>query len=311
MSAGLALLAAIASWAILLVASRVLILAFQLDPWSFAFLQMAAGGLFMMWVGRRTVRVRETLGSPLTWLYGVLRVGTAGFFTAALVHTSAANAAFLSILSVPLAVVATVFLFARRPARSELPGHALVLVGVVSLGNALEAGLANPAVVLMLMSTFCVVGATIVAEVHPVNKGEDERSRVFLTGAVLLVSALGLIVVLVLGQIAFRSFAPGDDVLATRGLADPLLWLCACAVGALARGPSVYLSLKAIARAGAVTYVAAMAALPLIAFVLERLVAVTGLGGPEAFQARLLAYGVLASLGSLLVVLARSRRSPA
>lgn len=142
------LVAALLSWAILLVASRALILHFGFDPWYFAFIQMAAGGVFMMWIGRGTSRAGETLMSPLTWLYGVLRVGTAACFTAALVHTTTANAAFLGIVSVPLAALVTGVVLGRRATKTtttlEIVGHGVVITRLVFLVIQLPDGAANP-----------------------------------------------------------------------------------------------------------------------------------------------------------------------
>jgi len=302
-----AILASLASWALLLVASRALILSFGFDPFAFAFVQMGAGGLFMMWVGRSTGEARSIVSSPLTWLYGILRVSTAGFFTAALVHTSAANAAFLGIVSVPLAALALRTIFGRRLSAWELPGHALVLVGLALVSTGLDGGLANPAVVLMLMSELSVVGAPIIAEFHPVNRGSDERSRAFLSGVVLLVSAAALTLLLAMMSVLVPAFAIGGLEAISNGLADWRLWAAAILLGVVARGPSIYLSLKAVKLAGAMTYVAAMALLPLFAFAVEAGFAGFGLMPAEPLDGWLLASGLLASAGSLTVVLARSR----
>lgn len=298
-----ALFAALSSWALLLVASRALILQFDFDPWTFALVQMAAGGLAMMWLGRGTTRARETLLSPLTWLYGVLRVGTAAFFTAALVHTTTANAAFLGIVAVPLAALAAAVVLGAKPTRWELVGHGVVLAGLAAIAVGLDGGLSNPAVLLMLLSELCVVGASLIAELHPVNRGEDERSRAFLSGAVLCASAVALTLCLAVGDVLLPALFERD---AARGLGSPLLLLSAIAVGAVLRGPSIHLSLRAIRLAGATRYLAAMATLPLMAFGFEAAFVGLGLLSPAPHDAMVFGLGVLCVAGSLGVLIARS-----
>lgn len=99
----------------------------------------------------------------------------------------------------------------------------------------------------------------------------------------------------------------GDAPAGAGAFADWRLWDAAILVGLIARGPSIYLSLRAIKLAGAMTYVAAMAALPVAAFAFVAGFMATGLLPSEPIEFRLLAYGLVASAGSLLVVLARSR----
>lgn len=287
-------------------------MSYGFDPFAFAFIQMGAGGVFMMWIGRRTSAARAVIASPLTWLYGMLRVATAAFFTAALVHTSTANAAFLGIISVPLAALATGVIFGKAPSRWELPGHAVVLAGLWLVAHEIDGGFANPAVLMMALSELCMVGATIIAAVHPVNKGQDEQSRAYLSGAVLIVSAAFL--TLLLGATRFAMPALGVHGVAgseadPSGFADWRLWLAAILVGIIGRGPSIYLSLRAIALTGAMTYVSAAATLPVVAFALEALFVAFDLLPAEPPQLRLLAYGLVAGVGSLLVVFARSYRS--
>jgi len=312
-------LAALASWSLLLVLSRVILTNYGFDPWVFTFLQMMAGGAFLILVSGQPRGLGPLLRNPITCIYGGLRVATAAFFTAALLHTSAANAAFLAILSVPTAAVLVWGVMGRRPQPWELPGHLLILVGLLALAGSLEGGFRNPALVLMILSELCVVTSTLIAELHPMNQTEDRRQRAALTGAMLLASAcmmlLSAVGIGLLAQIfpGVAAFIPGNLAWVSDpgSVFDPGLWLAAGLVGVLLRGPSMFLALKAIHRVKTANYLTGMAALPLTAMLFEA--AASGLGWiePAAVWTASTAFGVIMILGSLAVVVARSnlRRS--
>lgn len=243
-----------------------------------------------------------------------MRVATAAFFTAALLHTSAANAAFLAILSVPTAAIVVWGVMGRRPRPWELPGHLLILVGLLALAASLEDGFRNLALVFMILSEFCVVVSTLIAELHPVNQTEDRRQRVALPGAMLFASAsVMLLCAVVVGGLAQVTpgivvFIPGDLawIRDPWTLLDPGLWLAAGLVGVLLRGPSMFLALKAIHRVKTTNYLAGMAALPLTAILFEAAAASVGWLDPITVWTWSTGFGVIMILGSLAVVAARA-----
>jgi drug/metabolite transporter (DMT)-like permease len=307
-------LAALASWSLLLVVSRVILTNTGFDPWIFTFLQMMAGGLFLMLVSGRPRGFGPLLRDPITWIYGMLRVATAAFFTAALLHTSAANAAFLALLSVPTAAIVVWGVMGRRPRPCELPGHFLILLGLLALAGSLEDGFRNPALVFMILSELCVVASTLIAEVHPVNQTEDRRQRAALTGAMLLASACVMLLCAV-GIGAMAQISPGVVAFFPGDLAwirdpwtvlDPGLWLAAGLVGVLLRGPSMLLALKAIHRVETTNYLAGMAALPLTAVLFEAAAASVGWLDPITVWTWSTAFGLIMIVGSLAVVTARA-----
>jgi len=288
-------LAALTSWSLLLVISRVLLIQFELDPWLFTFIQMMAGGLMLIAISGQPRGLWPLFVDPLTWVYGVLRVATAAFFTAALLYTSAANAAFLAILSVPTSALIVWGALGRQPKTWELPGHALILLGLVALAASLEGGFRNPALMLMILSELCVVISTLIAERHPMNQTEDRRQRAALTGAMLVASAVVMLALaLVAGQNASGAF-------------DPHLWLLAILVGVLLRGPSMYLALMAIHRVKTTNYLAGMAALPLTAMLFEWMAAQAGLIPPLPLWTSATAFGAVMIAGSLAVIAGRNR----
>ncbi|ABG32215.1 translation-associated GTPase [Roseobacter denitrificans] len=317
MSSPFIIVVALFSWATLLVVSRVVLLRFGLDPWLFTFIQMMAGGAFLLAVSGRSIRAWGLLRDPVIWVYGVLRVATAAFFTASLIYTTAANAAFLSILSVPTSVVLLWFIAARRPQAGEFPGHFLVLLGMVLLTSQLDGAWRNPAVLLMIASELCVVLSTFIAEKHPVNQTRNPRARAGLTGVMLLVSSfVMLLCALTAGAALSQIPLLGTTMLSGPiWLTDPLvvlnpvLWVSAILVGVALRGPSMFVALAAIHRVRTENYLAGMAALPLVSLALEK--AATGLGllDPVPLDGPTTLCGVVMVTGSLLVIWSRHKRN--
>ena len=307
--------ASLLSWALLLVVSRATLLGLELDPWLFTFIQVMAGGALLVAIAGRSGALAEGWRNPRTWIYGVLRFATAAFFTAALVHTSTANAAFLAMVCVPIRVVLLWLVRSRRPYPWELPGHAVLLLGFALLAQSLEGGVRNPALVLIILSELCVVASTLVGELHPLNQTEDPRQRAGLTGIMLLTSAFFmLLAVLGLGLVvqwlpSVRTAVSANVTwLANPTLAlDARLWVSAVLVGIVLRGPTLFLSLKAIRHVGTENYVAAMTAVPFMTLAFEAAAGALGLAELTPVAARPTVFGAMMILGSLGVCWARSK----
>lgn len=316
--AGLSALAlSLASWALLLVTSRAILKSTGMDPWIFTLVQMMVAGVFLLVATGGFGGQRTALRDPFIWLYGMLRVATAALFTAALLHTSAANAAFLGIISVPMSVVLLWQFAGRRPALRELPGQVVILLGLALLAPTLEGGWRNPAIVLMVLSEICVVSSTVIAEFHPMNQGDNVRKRAQLTGIMLLASAFVMLLVLISLHAAAHGIPYAKSILPTglisgnsmATLLDPWLWIAACSVGVFLRGPSLYLALAAIHAVKTENYLAGMAALPFLSLGFEMLAHLAGILPPVASAGHSLTFGLIISSGSLLVLFARPRRS--
>lgn len=311
--------ASLASWAILLVVSRATLVATGLDPWLFTLIQMMVAGAVLFALARPEKGTLRILADPFIWLYGVLRVSTAAFFTAALLHTSVANAAFLGVVAVPLSMI-VLWQFANRiPARREIPGHIVILTGLALLAHHLEGGWRNPAIILMFLSECCVVVSTIIAEFHPMNRTESIRQRMRLTGIMLLVSACAMLCAAI-GLAGLAQWMPFGWSVAPvvpawfenpGSLLDWRLWATAGLVGLFLRGPSLYLSLAAIHKVRTENYLAGMAALPFLSLVVERIAHWAGWLPPIASPAESLLFGTIIVAGSLWVLFARTRHPQA
>lgn len=88
---------------------------------------------------------------------------------------------------------------------------------------------------------------------------------------------------------------------------DARPWVSAVVVGILLRGPSLYLSLKAIHRVRTENYIAAMAALPFLSHVFQLAAETVELLELPAALTSTTLFGAMMVLGSLFVLRARSR----
>lgn len=263
----------VALWALLLVTSRILLVRLEVDPWSFTFIQLVAGGILLIALSTGGDSTDwSSLRRPGTWIYGVLRVVTAGAFTAALIHATVTYAGLLGTINVVFGVAGASVVYKRRPSSRELWGHVVIMAGIAALiFGRLDGGVRNPAVLLMFISEVAVVASTLVAETHPDNNSHNPKVRLRFTGTVLLVTALLFLAVRVL-QDGIQVQAGGDDV----GLTGAL-WASGLVVGLVLRGPVMHSSLKAIRLVGAEVYLMMAASLPFIGLVFETVAGSLGL----------------------------------
>lgn len=294
------------SWAMLLVASHLAIARYALEPFLFSTIQLFSGGLVLILLSRHPLDWRDFLLDYHTILYGVARVGTGAFFTAALVHIAASSAAMLGIFNVTIGMTLLFMLHRKLPSMAELPGHGLILGGFLTLCWQLEDGFSNPAILFMLASEVCVVISSIVAERHPRNQGDNPGQRAYLTGVLLTTS--GFLTVLGALAINFISLAlVGDSGFTDVGAAlsavfQPDVWIFGALIGVLLRGPVVYFSLRAVQLAGAQSYLAFSALLPFLSLGLEHLLSASGHQLASITRPEQVATGLIMTLGSLWVL---------
>lgn len=288
---------AVLFWAALSVASRVLMLGLDLDPWAFSFVQLCAGGIVLLMASGRNATNLSSFRRPTTWILGVLRVLSAALYTAVLVWVSVLEAGIIGAINVPMIALAVWLVFKRRPAPGEWIGHGMIVGSMLFLLSGLEANVWRPAGGLMLMNAICLVGIAILAERHPDNISDQPGVRLRFTGAVLLVTAaLFLVVRLVQGGLVDSGV-------------DWRLLLVGGSVGVLLRAPAMVLAFWAIRLVGAQNYVASVSLLPLLGMVFEQAAFTVGLLAVSRFQIGIfiLALGVVS--GTVLVVAARVRNT--
>ena len=89
------------SWALLLVSSSLAVTGLDLDPFLFSTLQLFSGGIVLTLLSRQSLNWRDFMLDRYTLIYGLARVGTGAFFTAALVHITSSSASMLGIFNMP------------------------------------------------------------------------------------------------------------------------------------------------------------------------------------------------------------------
>jgi hypothetical protein len=257
--------------------------------------------------GRGSVAWRA-FQSPSIWLYGALRVISSACSSAALLYIGVMQDTLLAAMNVPLAALIIVAGSRRLPPARQFAAHGIIIAGILTMALALPGGIANPAVLLEWISETAVVISTFMIERHPLNRTDDIGARCRFTGSVLMATAAMFIMAWLLSgamgvRIGANALAFGDLVPL---LGDPALLIGGALVGAVLRGPTMYLALYAIHLAGTQTYLAALALLPVVALALEACCAVWGwlpwpvLGGAE------MAAAVLVVAGSMLLVRLRA-----
>lgn len=296
------LLASVLTWALLLVCSRALVIGLGLDPWMFTFLQMGSGGLFFIVISRGAEVGVTALLRLDTWLIGIFRIGTAALYMAALIHVDVLQAGFFGAIGVPVSALAVCFLFNRQPTRLEMIGHVPLVAGSAITAFGFDGSLENPALFLLVLSQVCVLSASLFAERHPHMTALAPRTRLRLTGIVLLLTAIGF----ALWRMV-QSAAGWTDSADFMELMRPELWAAGLGLGITLRGLATYLGFRAAAIAGTHNYLAAVLVLPMVGALLECIVALYGYGAwPEIGPVQIIA-GISIVCGGAVVIYARKR----
>ncbi len=309
MSPALAIaLATTAMWSFVTVLLRSALFQFSFDPWTMAMTtQLCAGATLLTAAGLRSLPL-EPLRRWSTWAIGAIRVITTCCFSAALLYGSATTITLISIVNVLVAAIGVYAAFRRKPHPAELPGFALIALGIVLLAGELDGGWSSPALKFLLVSETAVVLSSILSERHPDNLG-DRRQRLALTGFVTLFSASGLLIAWsVLGRVVPEvTIGPSAaDVLAT--LSSPVLWGCALVFGVLFRAPLTYMAFQMMRLVGADGYMLSMAALPITTLLFEIVAGEAGMLPPPKLDPVTLGYSAVILTGGAWIILVRVRR---
>jgi hypothetical protein len=301
-------IAATIAWAVLLVATRVVLVRLGINAWGFTLVQLLTGGLAMMAIGRRGAIDWSSLLSPSIWTYGALRVVSAGASSAALLYVTVMQDTLLAAMNVPLAALVLLLLTRRPVPGGQMLAHGVIVAGILVMALSLPGGILNPAVLFEVIAECAVVASTLLIERHPANRSDDIASRCRFTGAVLMATAAMFILAWALSgvlgiRLGSNALAFGDPA---QLFASSDLLIAGALAGVLLRGPTMYLTLLAVKLAGTQTYLATLALLPLACLVFEMLCAGIGLLPYPVLGVAEIASGVLVIGGSLLLVRLRS-----
>ena len=292
-----------------LVATRVVLIRFEINAWGFTLVQLLTGGLAMMAFGRRATIAWASLLSPSIWAYGALRVVSAGSASAALLYVTVMQDTLLAAMNVPLAALVLVVVTRQRLPGGQLLAHAIMIAGIAIMAFSLPGGLLNPAVMLEVIAECAVVASTLLIERHPENRRDDIQARCLFTGTVLMVTAAMFILAWAISgalgvSVGSNALAFGDF---SQLFASTDLLIAGALAGVLLRGPTMYLALLAVRLAGTQTYLATLALLPFACLVFEAACALAGWLPWPALGPAEIASGLLVVCGSLLLVRLRSR----
>lgn len=306
-SRGLAAVAtAVASWAVLIVISRVLVVGDGLNPWVLSFIQMAVGGAAMIVAAGPGPMPLKAVRNPHTWAYGCLRVLAAATLTAALAYGTAAEISVLSALFIPVGILLAWLLFARRPGPADVFGSLVILAGIAGVAGGLPDGILGIAAMLMAISATATAVGTAVAELHPENQADDRKTRLRLTGAAMLTTAA-----LMLAAAVAAAYLDPNGVVAVHvplaAVADPAVWIAGILVGVLLRGPSTYFTFRAIRMVGSENYLMGVALMPALNLAGESLAATAGLLPAPMLSTSTVAAGMLGIAGAVGIAALRWR----
>jgi len=310
MSPALALaLAMTAMWSVVTVLLRSALFQFSFDPWTMAMAtQLCAGAALLSAAGLRSLPL-DPLKRWSTWAIGAIRIITTCCFSAALLYGSATTITLISTVNVLVAAIGVYVAFRRKPKPGELPGFALIAIGVVLLAGELDGGWSSPAIKFLLVSETAVVVSSILSERHPDNLG-DRRQRLALTGFVTLLAASGLLVVWSLIGLVVPDLALGPSAAdAAATLSSPLLWATAVVFGVVFRAPLTYMSFQIMRLIGADGYMLSMAALPVTTLLIELAAGETGMLPPPSLDPVTLGYSAVIVAGGAWIILVRFRRA--
>ena len=148
------------AWAVLLVATRVVLVQLGINAWGFTLVQLLTGGLAMMLIGRRAAIDWSSLLTPSIWAYGALRVVSAGSASAALLYVTVMQDTLLAAMNVPLAALVLVVVTRQRLPGGQLAAHGLMVAGIAVMAFSLPGGWRNPAVLFEFIAECAVVAST-------------------------------------------------------------------------------------------------------------------------------------------------------
>lgn len=274
-------IACILSWSLISVVGRAVLLEFSLAPATFVFIQMISGGLALVLLSPK--RIQSIGFAPLkhfhTWAFGGLRIVSASFYVGTFLYISATNTAFLGASNVTWSVLYVWFLLGRKPQWVEVPGHIVILVTWVLLALQFDGQFSNPGIWLLLISQFVITIAITLGETHPLNQNNNSGDTLYLTGMVLVVSAIILLFLsytasLVESQLPSDFYPVVREHIARFVLKDflnPWAWFWGFLTGATFRAAAIYYSLRSVKLTSSEFYLGSMALMPFVNMALEAL----------------------------------------
>ena len=305
-------IACILSWSLISVIGRAALIEYNLAPATFVFIQMISGGLALVLLSPKRIK---TIGfEPLkhfhTWAFGGLRIVSASFYVGSFLYISATNTAFLGASNVTFSVLYVWFLLGRKPKWVEVPGHIIIAIAWVFLAREIDGGFNNPGIWLLLVSQFVITIAITLGETHPLNQNNNSGDTFYLTGMVLVASALILLILSYLASMV-EAQLPADfypvlrdhiSGFVLKDFLNPYAWIWGFATGATFRAAAIYYSLRSVRLTSSEFYLGSMALMPFVNMALEALLINWGYLPDVALDPYQILFGSIMCAASLYIV---------
>lgn len=139
----------------------------------------------------KQVSLRETFKEPITWIYGAAELCLGLFLMLVLVTISPTEESFLSRMSIIIALILGLALFAKKPSRLDWQCLFPMLAGLIIIIAGMDYENMVEIFVLIVLAELALVIRGLAAEHHPVFKrAESIRQRCRVTGAIVLLSGV-------------------------------------------------------------------------------------------------------------------------
>ncbi|PCI89067.1 MAG: hypothetical protein COB24_00895 [Hyphomicrobiales bacterium] len=299
------------AWSLTSVLGRIILLEYNLAPATFTFIQMLSGGFALVLLNPK--RIKSIGFVPLkqlhTWGFGSFRVISASFYSGSFLYLTATNTAFLGGTAISLSVIFVWLLLGRKPKWIELPGHIVLLISWYFLAMEIDGQFSNPGIWLLLVSQVFITFAIILGETHPLNQNNNSGDTLYLTGMLLVASAVILLSLSYAASLV-EAQLPADYYPILRGhiagfvlrdMFNPYAWICGFLTGASFRAAAIYYSLRAVKLASSEFYLGSMAMMPFVNMGLEAIATRLGYLPYMALEPKLIMYGIILSAASFYI----------
>lgn len=305
-------IACILSWSLISVVGRGVLIEYSLAPATFVFIQMVSGGLALVLLSPK--RIKEIGFAPLkhfhTWAFGGLRIISASFYVGSFLYISATNTAFLGASNVTWSVLYVWFLLGRKPKWIEVPGHIVIAIFWVFFALEINGGFSNPGVWLLLISQAIITIAITLGETHPLNQNNKSGDTLYLTGMVLVASAVILLGLSYLASLLEASLPNNFYPVLRNHIAgfvlkdflNPYAWGWGFLTGATFRAAAIYYSLRSVKLTSSEFYLGTMGLMPFVNMALEALATNWGYLPHSALDAQQIMFGTVMCAASLYII---------
>ena len=183
-------------WALLNVTLRYCVVEYGCHPLAIACSNAVFCALALLAIGSKEVNIRQILQSVQTWFFGITQILKNICMIYVFVYISSTEANLLTNIEIVLSVLLTWMILKRRPGWIDGVAMAFIILGCALLLTGLPDAVVAPAALWVFAASLLTSLRSIVAEVHPANKGYlSVRDRCAVTGWILLAGSIVFVLV--------------------------------------------------------------------------------------------------------------------